>query len=457
MKTSATSSRYLTRMCEDEPKHEIETGENKMIPIYSASAPEALDRLTNRNASVGEQVSRSVREILEDVRAHGIGAVLEWTRKFDRAALSADTIEVSRDEIDAAYCAADSALVDSLRRAAESIRSYHAKQARYTQIDFQHDRALGQLVIPIARAGIYAPGGTAGYPSSVLMNAIPAKVAGVGEIILATPPSASGGVSCPLSLVAADIAGVDRIFKIGGAQAVAALAYGADPVPAVDKITGPGNAYVAEAKRQVFGTVGVDSVAGPSEVFIVADDTADPAWLAADMLAQAEHDPMASAMLAITSAAMAERVHGAVLLQLAQRSRRDILEKALADNSAIIITDTIEEAIALANRAAPEHLELAVRDPFAYLGLVRNAGAVFLGHHTPESVGDYIAGPNHVLPTSGTARFFSPLSVDDFIKKTSVVYYSPDALRKDSPDIERIALGEGLDGHAYAAAVRRIK
>ncbi|MDR1570128.1 MAG: histidinol dehydrogenase [Oscillospiraceae bacterium] len=425
-----------------------------LLSIYRSSDIGALDRLLGRTLSRDENIERTVHDILEDVRGRGIDAALDWTRKLDGAQLNSRTIEVSREEIDEAYGQADPEFIRALKRAADNIRSFHQKQARHSQIDFQPGTALGQMVRPIARAGIYAPGGTAGYPSSVLMNAIPAKVAGVGEIVMVTPPGADGRVSCALSLIAADIAGVDRVFKIGGAQAVGALAYGAGSIPAVDKITGPGNAYVAEAKRQVFGRVGVDSVAGPSEVFIIADESATPEWLAADLLAQAEHDPLAAAVLATTSMKIAEATRAAAYRQFDRRSRKSILERSLSAYGRIIVVDSVEQAVELANEAAPEHLELAISDPFAWLGRIRNAGAVFLGHHTPESVGDYIAGPNHVLPTSGTARFFSPLSVDDFIKKISVVYYSPDALVNCADDIELLALGEGLDAHAHAATVR---
>ncbi|GHU73994.1 histidinol dehydrogenase [Clostridia bacterium] len=425
-----------------------------MIRIINGDDVADISSLLKRKQERDDEVQASVREIVEAVRERGVAAALEFTEKFDLAKLTPETVEITRAEIQEAYDAADPAFVEALKRAAHNIRVYHEKQKRTTWIDFQCDRAMGQLILPIERAGIYAPGGRAGYPSTVLMNAIPAKVAGVDEIIMVTPPGSDGRASYPASLIAADVAGVDRIFKLGGAQGVAALAYGAGPVPAVDKIVGPGNVYVQGAKRMVFGQVGLDSVAGPSEILVIADDTARAEWVAADLLAQAEHDPDAAAMLVTPSEALAQAVRAAVVEQFAMRKRQEVLRLSLANNAAIVIVKDINAALTLSNRVAPEHLELCVADPFALLGKVRNAGAVFLGHNTPESVGDYYAGPNHVLPTNGTARFFSPLSVDDFLKKSSILNFSPEALAASASDIEILALTEGLDAHAYAVTVR---
>ncbi|MDR1263682.1 MAG: histidinol dehydrogenase [Oscillospiraceae bacterium] len=427
----------------------------RIIDSGDVGATETIKRLLNRKAERDDSIQQTVRGIVDGVRARGITAALEYTEAFDKARLTPETVEVSRAEVDDAYAAAGQGFVDAVKRAANNIRAYHEKQKRLTWIDFQPDRSMGQLILPIERAGIYAPGGRAGYPSTVLMNAIPARVAGVREIVMVTPPGPDGRASYAASLVAADVAGVDRIFKLGGAQAIAALAYGADPVPAVDKIVGPGNVFVQSAKRMVFGQVGIDSVAGPSDVLVVADDTARPEWVAADMMAQAEHDPDAAAMLVTTSRGLAEAVRSAAATQFKQRKRQQILARSLADNSAAIVVRDLNEAMAFANDIAPEHLELCVADPFALLGRVRNAGAVFIGHYTPESAGDYYAGPNHVLPTNGTARVFSPLSVDDFTKRTSVLHFSREALMSSADDIETLALAESLDAHAYAVTVRR--
>ena len=425
-----------------------------MLRILSHQDTDQIQALLSRSQLQDEQINRSVREIVDRVRAEGDAALLAYTHKFDRVRLEAKDLRVSREEIDAAYAEADPNYVEALRRAAHNIRRYHEKQVRQTWIHFEPDQALGQMIRPLARVGVYVPGGTAGYPSSVLMNVLPAKVAGVPEIVMVTPPGPDGRVSCTLSLIAADIAGVDRIYKIGGAQAVAALAYGTETIPAVDKIVGPGNIYVANAKRQVFGHVGIDMIAGPSEVLVIADESANPVHVAADLLSQAEHDPYAAALLVTCSRTLAQQVAKEAAAQAETRSRRDILAQSLSKHGAIVVTDTLEQAVALSNRVAPEHLELAVANPFELLGLVENAGAVFLGRHTPEPVGDYYAGPNHVLPTSGTARFFSPLSVDDFVKKTSLIHYTPQALAAAAQDVITLAKGEGLDAHAHAVAVR---
>lgn len=425
-----------------------------MLRILSHQDTAEIKALLSRSQLQDEQVNRSVREIVDRVREEGDEALLAFTHKFDHVRLEAGNLKVTREEIDAAYAEADPDYLEALSRAAHNIRRYHEKQVRQTWIQFEPDQALGQMIRPLARVGVYVPGGTAGYPSSVLMNILPAKVAGVPEIVMVTPPGPDGRVSCPLSLVAADIAGVDKIYKVGGAQAIAALAYGTKTIPAVDKIIGPGNIYVANAKRQVFGHVGIDMIAGPSEVLVIADESANPSHVAADLLSQAEHDPQAAAILVTCSRNLAQQVAKEAEAQASQRSRRDILSQSLGKHGAIVVTETLEQAVALSNRVAPEHLELAVTNPFELLGLVENAGAVFLGHHTPEPVGDYYAGPNHVLPTSGTARFFSPLSVDDFVKKTSLIHYTPQALRAAAQYVIDLAKGEGLDAHANAVAVR---
>lgn len=424
---------------------------NNMISIIrSADLPKDNTRMTETSQNVVAKVA----EIMKDVKSRGIDAVLEYTLEFDKASLNASNVRVKRQEIEAAYERADKRFVDALRDAASNIRVFHEKQKRYSQIEYTNGKTLGTIVSPIKRVGIYAPGGTAGYPSSVLMNAIPAKVAGVDEVVMVTPPGEDGEATCALSLIAADIAGVSSIYKVGGAQAVAALAFGASPIPQVDKIVGPGNAYVAEAKRQVFGVTGIDSVAGPSEVFVIADETANASWVAADMLAQAEHDVNAATFLATPCEKLALAVQIEIDRQANERGRSAIIRQSIENNGKIIITESLREAMDIANAVAPEHLELCVADPHALLGYVRNAGAVFLGHFTPEPIGDYFAGPNHVLPTSGTARFFSPLSVDDFIKKTSVVGYTRESLKDEWERIACLASHEGLDAHAKSASIR---
>jgi histidinol dehydrogenase len=426
-----------------------------LIPIFRAEEGEALaQRLQARSQLENAAVTATVQAIVADVRARGDAALLDYTRRFDGADLRAEALAVTPKEIKAAYAAADEAWVAAMRRAAARITAFHEKQRQRTWIDFDPDLALGQMVRPLRRVGVYVPGGTAAYPSSVLMNVLPARVAGVGQVVMVTPPAASGAVNNPLTLVAADIAGVDVIYKVGGAQAVAALAFGTATIPRVDKIVGPGNIYVANAKREVFGHVGIDMVAGPSEVLVIADGSARAAWVAADMLSQAEHDPLAAAVLATDSEALAHEVAAELARQASVLPRRDIVAASLADHGAIVICKDLAAAADVANSFAPEHLELAVADPFALLGRIRNAGAVFLGHHAPEPLGDYYAGPNHVLPTSGTARFFSPLGVDDFIKKSSLIYYTRGALAAVGPDIVRLARAEGLEAHARAVSAR---
>lgn len=397
-------------------------------------------------------VSGVVSGILRDVRENGDRALFTYTEKFDHAALS--TLEVSDAEIEQAFAETDPRLIEIMRRAAANITAFHEKQKRSGFIINENSGVvLGQKVIPLSRVGLYVPGGTASYPSSVLMNCLPAKIAGVGEIIMVSPPSADGKIASVI-LAAAKIAGVGRIFKVGGAQAVAALAYGTESIPAVEKIVGPGNAFVAEAKKQVFGQVGIDMIAGPSEILVVADGTCDARVVAADLLSQAEHDRMASAVLVTDSEALAGAVQAELEIQIDALPRREIARTSIDTNGKIILCDSIMQAIETANRIAPEHLEICVENPFDYLDAVRNAGSVFLGKNCPEALGDYFAGPNHTLPTSGTARFSSPLSVDDFVKKSAFTYYTADALASVAEEIAFFAESEGLSAHARSASIR---
>ena len=396
-------------------------------------------------------VCATVSEIIADVKARGDVALREYALKFDRAEL--DSLEVSKEEIDAACAEIGEDYIGMLERAAANIRDFHSRQVRQGFVCNSRTGVFaGQKVIPLERVGLYVPGGTAAYPSSVLMNCIPAKLAGVDEIIMVTPPS--GGSIPAQILAAARVAGVGRIFKCGGAQAVAALTYGTESIPAVDKIVGPGNAYVAEAKRQVSGKVGVDMIAGPSEILVIADGNSNPVWVAADLLSQAEHDKRASAVLVTDSEELAEKVTFEIEKQLLSLPRQDIARASVEDHGLIIIVDSIAEAVAMSNRIAPEHLELCVDDPFGLLDKVRNAGSVFLGRNCPEAVGDYMAGPNHTLPTSGTARFYSPLSVDDFVKKMQFTYFSAEALADISEDVDKFARSEGFDAHARSVMRR---
>lgn len=400
--------------------------------------------------------NKTVSDILERVRTEGDAAVLRFTESFDKVKLEAGQLRVTEQEITAAYDRVEPRFIEALRRAAANIRSFHEKQKRNSWMDMRLDgTTLGQIIRPLRRVGLYVPGGKAAYPSSVLMNAIPAQVAGVPEIVMVTPASTGGkeGID-PYILVAAAEAGIREMYRVGGAQAVAALAYGTEMIPPVDKIVGPGNIYVALAKRYVYGVVDIDSIAGPSEILVLADDSADPSYIAADLLSQAEHDEMASAILVTTSRPLAEAVLAEVEIQLATLPRKDIAEKSIRERGAILLADSENEAVATSNRLAPEHLELLVREPFGWLGRIENAGAIFLGPYSTEPVGDYFAGPNHILPTNGTARFSSPLSVDDFLKKSSVIHYSKEALLRDGEDIMTLAKHEGLDAHARAIQVR---
>ncbi|MEA3363654.1 MAG: histidinol dehydrogenase [Thermodesulfobacteriota bacterium] len=412
-----------------------------------------FQRIEQRADEVPGGIEETVKAIIADVRQRGDVALFELSSKFDRIDLTVENIEVSDAEINYAMAAVSAESLAALQLAAERIADYHAKQKQETWLSTDEDDVLvGQMVRPLDRVGIYVPGGKAAYPSSVLMNAIPAKVAGVAEVIMVVPMP--GGEVNPYVLAAAKIAGVDRIFKLGGAQAVAALAYGTESVPRVDKITGPGNIYVATAKQLVFGQVDIDMIAGPSEILVINDGSGTAAHIAADLLSQAEHDELASAVLVTSSELMATAVQKEVEVQLQQLGRETIARQSIEDFGAIVLAADLDEAISFSNRIAPEHLELAVESPFAILSKIRHAGAIFMGHNTPEAAGDYLAGPNHTLPTGGTARFFSPLSLDDFVKKSSIISFSESGLQRLGDDIIHIAELEGLEAHAKSVAIR---
>ena len=422
-----------------------------MIRIYRYGEVENEKIFARTEPTVN--VEAVVAEILENVRKNGDAALREYSRKFDGAEL--DSLTVSREEIQEAMASVDPEFLEILREAAANIRSFQEKQKRTGFIlNEQRGVVMGQKIIPVDRAGLYVPGGTAAYPSTVLMDSIPAKIAGCREVVITTPPGKDGKVN-PVILAAAAIAGVDRIFKVGGAQAIAALAYGTESIPRVDKIVGPGNAYVAEAKKQVFGRVSIDMIAGPSEILIVADGASDPRHLAADLLSQAEHDKLASAVLVTDSAELARAVSEELEKQIPQLERAEIARASIDNNGKIIVAEDLMQAIDIANEIAPEHLELMVDDPFAYLDAVKNAGSIFMGRSCPEALGDYFAGPNHTLPTSGTARFSSPLSVDDFVKKSQFTYYTADALGAVTEGIAAFAEKEGLRAHGRSVTVRK--
>lgn len=413
-----------------------------------------LTDLLKRSPNNYTQYESSVAEIIANVRANGDAAVFGYTRQFDGAEITAQNVEVTEEEIARAYEQVDAKLLEVIRKAKENIRVYHEKQRQYSWFDSSvPGTMLGQKVTPIAKAGVYVPGGKAVYPSSVLMNIMPAKVAGVEEIIMTTPCSKEGEVN-PSTLVAAREAGVDRVFKVGGAQAIAALAFGTESIPKVDKIVGPGNIYVALAKKAVFGHVSIDSIAGPSEILVLADETANPRFVAADLLSQAEHDELASAILITTSEELAAKVSEEVDRFTAQLSRKAIIEKSLENYGYILIAPDMETAIETANEIASEHMEIVTKDAFEVMTKIKNAGAIFIGEYSSEPLGDYFAGPNHVLPTNGTAKFFSPLSVDDFIKKSSIISYSRDALKEVYRDIAQFAQCEQLTAHANSVLVR---
>ena len=426
----------------------------RILELNENTRKDILSNLLKRSPnSYGEYEGR-VNAIIDDIKDRRDEAVFEYTKKFDGYDLNADNIIVTEDEIKAAYEEIDAGLVEIIRKALVNIRNYHAKQKRNSWFDATPDGTiLGQKITPLARVGVYVPGGKAAYPSSVLMNVVPAKVAGVDEIIMCTPPGKDGKIYCG-TLVAAKEAGVDVIYKVGGAQAIAAMAYGTESVPKVDKIVGPGNIYVALAKKAVYGQVGIDSIAGPSEIMVLADESANPRFVAADLLSQAEHDELASAILVTTSRELAEKVSEETEGFLRELSRRQIIEKSLENYGYILLAKDMDEAVAVVNEIASEHLELVTKDPFQTMTKIRNAGAIFLGEYSSEPLGDYFAGPNHVLPTNGTAKFFSPLEVDDFIKKSSIISYSREALGAIHTDIEKFAQAEGLTAHANSIKVR---
>lgn len=422
-----------------------------MIKIYNYGEVSNTEIFARDN--IASNVEEIVSDIISNVINRGDEAIFEYALKFDKASLT--TLEVTAAEIDEAFSVVDTEFVEIIKQAAENIRAFHSKQVKNSFIINDKDGVVtGQKVMPIEKVGLYVPGGTAAYPSTVLMDSIPAKIAGCKEIVMVTPPNADGKVN-PVILAAAKIAGVDRIFKVGGAQAIAALAYGTKSVPKVDKIVGPGNAFVAEAKKQVFGKVSIDMIAGPSEILVVADSTCNPAFVAADLLSQAEHDKMASAVLVTDSREFAEKVSRELELQIPMLPRAEIARTSIDNNGKIIVAkDNLMLAIDIANEIAPEHLELCVDNPFDYLDKVKHAGSIFMGKYCPEALGDYFAGPNHTLPTSGTARFSSPLSVDDFVKKSQFTYFTADALEKVADKVAYFADKEGLHAHAKSATIR---
>ncbi|MEE1227688.1 MAG: histidinol dehydrogenase [Lachnospiraceae bacterium] len=426
----------------------------RQLKVTKENTKNILSDLLKRSPNNYSEYDASVRAILDDVKERGDQALFEYTEKFDQCHLTADTVEVTEEEIEEAYRLVDDSLVDVIRKALVNIRKYHEEQKRNSWFDAKPDGTiLGQKITPLQRVGVYVPGGKAAYPSSVLMNIVPAKVAGVDEIIMMTPPSKDGKVT-PTTLVAAHEAGADKVFKIGGAQAIGALAYGTESIPKVDKIVGPGNIYVALAKKAVYGFVSIDSIAGPSEVLVLADGTSNAHYVAADLLSQAEHDELASAILVTTSKELADQVSVEIEGYLKTLSRADIIRKSLDNFGYQLIAENIDEAVDVVNNIAPEHLEIQTENPWEVMTKVRNAGAIFIGEYSSEPLGDYFAGPNHVLPTNGTAKFFSPLNVDDFIKKSSIIYYGRDALKNVHKDVETFAKAEHLTAHANSIAVR---
>ena len=427
----------------------------RIIKLDESSKKNILNDLLKRSPNNYDNFADSVNAILANVKENGDKALFQYTKDFDKADINASNIKVTEEEIKEAYDRLENPeLVQVIRRSLKNIKEYHEKQKQYSWFDSKPDGSiLGQKVTPLSRVGVYVPGGKAAYPSSVLMNVIPAKVAGVEQIVMVTPPGKDGKVN-PNTLVAANEAGVDVIYKVGGAQAIAALAYGTESIAKVDKIVGPGNIYVALAKKAVFGYVSIDSVAGPSEILVLADETANPRYVAADLLSQAEHDELASAILVITSEELANKVSEYVDMFVYKLKRKEILQKSLDNYGYILVTDTMQAAIDTANDIASEHLEIVTKNPFDTMTRIKNAGAIFLGENSSEPLGDYFAGPNHVLPTNGTAKFFSPLSVDDFIKKSSIISYSREALEPLSEDIQKFAKAEGLTAHANSIRVR---
>ncbi len=426
----------------------------KIIKLDNTTKQNILDDLLKRSPNNYDEYTNTVNTIVNDVRSRGDEPIFEYTEKFDKIKLDENSIKVSKEEIDEAYTLVDAELTEVIKKSAKNVREYHEKQRQYSWFDSKPDGTmLGQKVSALESAGVYVPGGKAAYPSSVLMNIIPAKVAGVERIVMVTPAGKDGKVN-PGTLVAADIAGVDIIYKVGGAQAIAALAFGTKTIKKVDKIVGPGNIFVALAKKAVFGFVSIDSIAGPSEILVLADETANPRYVAADLLSQAEHDEMASAILVTTSMDLAKAVEVEVDKFVNELSRKEIMEKSLENYGYILVADSMQDAIDAANDIASEHLEILTKNPFEVMTKIKNAGAMFLGEYSSEPLGDYFAGPNHVLPTNGTSKFFSPLSVDDFIKKSSIIYYSREALETVHKDIEKFAKAEGFTAHANSISVR---
>lgn len=426
----------------------------RIVKLTDETKNNILEDLLKRSPNSYGKFEAAVNDILLNVRTNKDEALFKYTKDFDKADINASNIVVTKEEIEEAYTKVDPALVDVIRKSLRNIKEYHEKQKQYSWFDSKPDGTiLGQKVTPLASAGVYVPGGKAAYPSSVLMNVVPAKVAGVEQIIMCTPPDHEGKVY-PTTLVAANEAGVDVVYKAGGAQAIAAMAYGTESIPKVDKICGPGNIYVALAKKAVFGYVSIDSVAGPSEILVIADETANPRYVAADLLSQAEHDEMASAILITTSSELANKVSAEIDGFLKELSRSEIISKSLDNYGYILLVDDINEAVSVANDIASEHLEIVTKDPFNVMTKIKNAGAIFLGEYSSEPLGDYFAGPNHVLPTNGTAKFFSALSVDDFIKKSSIISYSREALEAIHNDIENFASAEHLTAHANSIKVR---
>lgn len=426
----------------------------RIVPLTESSKQNILETLLKRSPNQYDEYQDKVNEILQEVRAKGDEAVFAYTEKFDKATITAENLYVTDEEIKEAYTQVDETLIETMKKSIDNIRSFHEKQVRNSWFHTREDGViLGQRVTPLGSVGVYVPGGKAAYPSSVLMNIIPAKVAGVERIVMCTPPNEEGKVT-PATLVAAHLAGATEVVKVGGAQAIAALAYGTQSIPKVDKIAGPGNIFVALAKKTVYGHVSIDSVAGPSEILVLADETANPKYVAADLLSQAEHDELASAILVTTSKELAEKVSVQVDEFTSRLSRKEIIEKSIENYGYILLAETMEDAIDVVNEIASEHLEILTRNPFDTMTRVKNAGAIFLGEYSSEPLGDYFAGPNHVLPTNGTAKFFSPLSVDDYIKKSSVISYSKEALEEVHEDIIHFAKAERLTAHANSIAVR---
>ena len=426
----------------------------RIVKLTEDTKKDILTNLLKRSPDNYGSYEETVKNIVNDIHSRRDTALFEYTEKFDHAKINADNVRVTEAEIEEAYTQVDAKLLETIRKAIVNIRTYHEKQKQYSWFDSENNGTLlGQKVTPLAKVGVYVPGGKAAYPSSVLMNVIPAKVAGVGKIVMTTPCNAEGKVY-PTTLVAAKEAGVDEVYKAGGAQAIAALAYGTESIPKVDKIVGPGNIFVALAKKAVNGFVGIDSIAGPSEILVLADETANPRYVAADLLSQAEHDELASAILVTTSEALADQVSVEVDRFVKELSRKDIITKSLENFGYMLVADSMEDALDAVNQIASEHLEIVTKNPFEVMTKVQNAGAIFMGEYSSEPLGDYFAGPNHVLPTNGTAKFFSPLGVDDFIKKSSIIYYSREALEPIHKDIIAFAESEQLTAHANSIRVR---